>query len=710
MIRILAVQCRNVGSLQDCKISFGNSLNLILGENEAGKSSLVHAIAKTLFGATGDRLRPIDFQGDYGAAIRLESPKGQYILDRNFADNRVQIFAVHDQTLQKEFDAKVSPRGRSADFVAYQDRLKALIGIADRDLFEATVLLHEQDIGLGRAETVMKIKQLLAGQATHDYDAVMAGLWERYFEITIVNPNGRNKTNPRMLERVQAQRRSLVLRHEEASQRFDQCLQLRNRIEQGNEEIGRLQVQIEQTNELLKMATEYFKFESNRQELEEKHENFTNERRRSLDLAGKFDPLERELAGLGMAGSIDEATADRLRNRVTLERRIEQQRAVVDKAAQQRDLIAQSPRTGIMLTAAAALIIALGGIAVSVVRFVYGFPILLVATVLAGVVFHLRSLRKTLVAARTQSLDEAREEQARLETEAKDLSIPPNIAAIGPDQFPQLLAERERALSLLRQKENVLAQIQMLPSLHDVDEALTRIERELAVLLERRDRLARSNPELTALSHDDLIQKMTELSEMENRLEQFEARRVQEREKYAALAAVTENPDALIEQIEDLDERIALLSGRRDAVLEALQAVEEAIRAYRSDYLRDFSSEVDRIFSDLVDRSSRSVVLDNDLEPRLQTDRGTLPLERLSTGTHDQLYLACRIALADKLSEPFALPFLLDDPLVHFDSARKARAIELLRKIAVRHQILLFSCDEGLAELVGEKATVLRMK
>ena len=65
------------------------------------------------------------------------------------------------------------------------------------------------------------------------------------------------------------------------------------------------------------------------------------------------------------------------------------------------------------------------------------------------------------------------------------------------------------------------------------------------------------------------------------------------------------------------------------------------------------------------------------------------PLEQLSRGTADQVWLSLRLALTGLLLPP-AAPLILDDALLTFDSGRTAAALEQLRREG--RQILLFSC------------------
>ena len=240
MIRLRAINCKNVGAIADKRMDFGDGLTLVIGKNETGKSTIIQAVAATLFGAVGDSLRPVGYSGAYGAAIRLESPDGVYVFDRNFEDNHVKVYKVEQGAMNIIFDAKVSPRGRSADYSTYIDLLQKILGLADRDLFEASALVQRNDLGLGDKETVRKIKQLLAGQATHDTDAILDGLKNRFFEITMENPFGKRKTKPRLLEEAVMTRQSALERRADAEDKFGQCIALRAQISANQKRIEQL--------------------------------------------------------------------------------------------------------------------------------------------------------------------------------------------------------------------------------------------------------------------------------------------------------------------------------------------------------------------------------------------------------------------------------------------------------------------------------------
>jgi hypothetical protein len=90
-------------------------------------------------------------------------------------------------------------------------------------------------------------------------------------------------------------------------------------------------------------------------------------------------------------------------------------------------------------------------------------------------------------------------------------------------------------------------------------------------------------------------------------------------------------------------------------------------------------------------------------EPVLRVDDDTRahPVEQLSRGTREQLFLALRMALAHGYARRGApLPMILDDVLVNFDSQRAKAAAAVLRDFAAAgQQVLVFTCHEHIFKL-----------
>lgn len=87
----------------------------------------------------------------------------------------------------------------------------------------------------------------------------------------------------------------------------------------------------------------------------------------------------------------------------------------------------------------------------------------------------------------------------------------------------------------------------------------------------------------------------------------------------------------------------------------------------------------------------------------LRSPESKVPVEGLSDGTRDQLYLALRLAALERhLQEHETMPLILDDLLITFDNARAAAILPPLAELAHRTQVFLFTHHRHLVELCRE--------
>ncbi len=82
-------------------------------------------------------------------------------------------------------------------------------------------------------------------------------------------------------------------------------------------------------------------------------------------------------------------------------------------------------------------------------------------------------------------------------------------------------------------------------------------------------------------------------------------------------------------------------------------------------------------------------------------DEETIPVDKLSRGTREAVYLSLRLALVGAYARRGALiPMVLDDVLVNFDGHRAHSAAELLCEFSRNgYQILMFTCHEHMRDM-----------
>jgi uncharacterized protein YhaN len=93
------------------------------------------------------------------------------------------------------------------------------------------------------------------------------------------------------------------------------------------------------------------------------------------------------------------------------------------------------------------------------------------------------------------------------------------------------------------------------------------------------------------------------------------------------------------------------------------------------------------------------------------TEEKSLPLDVLSRGTREAVFIALRLSLAAAYARRgVMLPLVLDDVLVNFDGERAVHAARTLKTFAeLGHQVMMFTCHEHIVDIFHEIDVEVRM-
>ncbi len=160
-------------------------------------------------------------------------------------------------------------------------------------------------------------------------------------------------------------------------------------------------------------------------------------------------------------------------------------------------------------------------------------------------------------------------------------------------------------------------------------------------------------------------------------------------ERLAELGKLNRTPDEIETMINTLDERIDELSLRHDACSLAQDALLRAGEAMRSGVIPRISTRASEIIADCTCRYSRLTV-DNGFSCGLGDGSDTKTSEYFSSGTGDLAYIALRIALAEEVFRAEEPTLIYDESFAHVDSDRIKNVLLMLEKR--RGQDMVFTC------------------
>ena len=152
---------------------------------------------------------------------------------------------------------------------------------------------------------------------------------------------------------------------------------------------------------------------------------------------------------------------------------------------------------------------------------------------------------------------------------------------------------------------------------------------------------------------------------------------------------------------------------RRWQTLAVLGRTLESIRkSYETDRQPQTLLNASQHLSRLTLEQYRRVWLPLDRRVLLVEDQKgeSLPLNVLSRGTREAVYISLRLALATSFADRGArLPLVLDDVLVNLDARRVRAAADVLRDFGQSgHQVLLFTCHEHVTRIFADAGVEIR--
>ncbi len=190
------------------------------------------------------------------------------------------------------------------------------------------------------------------------------------------------------------------------------------------------------------------------------------------------------------------------------------------------------------------------------------------------------------------------------------------------------------------------------------------------------------------------------------------------REKYARACAAYDNARQITWQYEQKEVTLSMLSERLAALtpeLEQNKKIENELRSIdlavstiqqiSDSVFESFGLFLEETSSDLIRNITRGayngISIDDNFNITLEHLGVQIPINRVSTGTLDQVYLAVRLACVEFLWPDETMPLLFDDTFAMYD---KERLKETLRWLSENYagQIFIFTCHSREEELLNE--------
>lgn len=159
-------------------------------------------------------------------------------------------------------------------------------------------------------------------------------------------------------------------------------------------------------------------------------------------------------------------------------------------------------------------------------------------------------------------------------------------------------------------------------------------------------------------------------------------------------------------EIEAEEERLDMLRLRLDAVRLAMETINSASMNLKSDITPRIRENAQKNLSLVTNGKYNELYIDENISLSVFAEGATRPIDSLSKGSLDAAYFAVRLALLQTLLSDKEPPLYMDECLSQLDDGRAENALRAICKHASDSQCILFTCQSRDIELATKLADV----
>ena len=165
-----------------------------------------------------------------------------------------------------------------------------------------------------------------------------------------------------------------------------------------------------------------------------------------------------------------------------------------------------------------------------------------------------------------------------------------------------------------------------------------------------------------------------------------------------------------LEKLNDVEEQLCDLYEKEEEVRQleysiniAIDVLQEAYEELKADVVPDIENSIKRNITTTT-KGKYSNVIYNDRQGLLveNTNGEIVSIEKLSTGTIEQMYLGFRFAMLEKMG---GIPIFLDEAFAYYDDERLENILNVIYQKSKHNQVFVFTCSDR-EKLIMDKLNI----
>ncbi|EAT16275.1 AAA family ATPase [Desulfuromonas acetoxidans] len=692
-----SLELKSFGRFNDKTFEFRRGMNLVVGANEAGKSTMMASIPAVLFGLRDkQRYQPWGSQQGCQAVLQFESQQRNIRLERDVVTDQVNLFQYDGMYhLMDHFSAQIALSHHPEHYQQYVQLLRALLGISDEPLFRATQFVGQGDFPTTSDEFERFLRTILSGFTQGDSEMVLRSLKDDYDAVTSDNPWSGVTVSPRELEVVHDALQDMAQRQQQSDELLAELEQVRQQIVSLKGELAEDRQQLDEGLNYIAWIQQQWQIEAEVPEPDDDERGEVANADGEDGIASERQQLEQTLRDAGIPVPVPEdltrllADADEVRHQmVALQSEMIPFR---DRLQKVRHPDWKRPFLFMLL-----MIVAGQSTYFLLPQWTLGVAILAGFGAVAG--WGWFGCRFAKVKKNCQGLQEkiAALEQRRDQEQQRLTALDDEFEAMG---IASSAVELVRIQKAFEQHHEALQRLAALMPCEDHQSepgrAVTASERACA-----HDEASCSEH----LTPEDLPEAKSKLDALEHSIHNREADLLALVRHEAVLLGRLAEGEQDVRHREQLEQRQGVLEQRKQVLHCAIDVLQQSLEEFHSSSLQCFEKRIAKYLRKATQNKYSAIAIEQDFSARLKSRNGQwVALEQLSRGTMDAVCLAIRLGLSHFLTPGKTLPFFLDDALINLDGERLQESVTVLERLSADHQIILFSHDERLHKIAARR-------
>ena len=632
-MKINKIKINSYGKLKEKEIQLHDGINIVYGENESGKSTLLKFIVNSFYGISKNKKgkeysdfdRYLPWTGEeFSGKIEYElNNKEKYEVYRDFKKKNPQIFNSSKEEISKQFNID---KTKGNEFFYEQTKM-------DEELFLSTVVVSQQEVRLGKQEQNMLVQKIANLVGTGDDNVSYKKAIDRINRRQL-DEIGTDRSREKPINVLSRKIKELEGKKEE----LEKYENLKYEIEENKNKLGQQITKQESIINILK-------------ELKQINENkILEEEKIKIKEQIKIENEEKIKNNLNKINQIKNSNKNILENKEKL----------------------KNTKINKKIFFIFILLIIINLLQFYLLKnkiFNYTFLLTIPLFLIIYYIYKINRNRKI-----HQKERKNKKELEKINLEINNLNNEINLIKENNENLEKEIIELKNNLNLKinLEKEKIKNKYLKYNEKNTINNIINTENINLKIE-ETQNELNNKKIELESLNLEqkNIEPKLENLSKIEEEL-------VNSKNKMLTL--------------EKLNKSFELT---KQVIIKSYDKMKNTVTPK---FTRALSNNISRI----TDGKYTNIIFNDEQGIIIELDNGNyIPVDKLSIGTIDQLYLSLRLSMLEELSKEY-MPIILDESFAYYDTKRLKNILEYISEKFKNHQVIILTCTNREKEILEE--------